>query len=209
MAGPHGIGPKVQELLRQGYTNRRIRRELGVGSATVTYHAKKLGISTARRPTYMWTAVQAAIDNGATFRDLHPIFGLSSTTFYHAVRTGKVTRPGRLSGRLQTYLTPEQLSERLAGKSGRGPRWRMKQKLLETGRLKYECALCKLSKWLGEVLPLRLDHIDGDGTNFSLSNLRLLCGNCDSIQATYCHRNIKKPVTQARAADANRQTSSI
>ena len=186
MSGPHGIGPKVQELLRAGRSNRSIRRELGVGSATVSYHAKKIGISTARRPTYSWIEIQLAIDGGADFSAIQSRFGCANTSFYRAVREGKISRPVPRS----RSMTPEVLAEKLMGKEGRGPRWRMKKKLLKSGRLEYRCGECGLDEWRGQILPLRLDHIDGNGKNFVIANLRLLCGNCDSLQETFCHRNV-------------------
>lgn len=54
---------------------------------------------------------------------------------------------------------------------------------------KGKCQLCNLSEWQGQPMPLVLDHIDGDSYNNSLSNLRVICNNCDSIQPTYKGRN--------------------
>lgn len=195
---PRGIGARVQELLLAGWTNRKIRRETGCGSATVSYHAKKLGISASSRPTYDWSAVAAEIMNGATFPDCERMFGCKISSFYRAVRNGLIPKP--LAKRSKAWISPEQLSEVLMGKSGRGPRWRMKSKLLKEGVFEPHCSICLLEKWLGQRLPLRLDHIDGNGTNFALSNLRLLCGNCDSLQDTFCHKNVKAGV--AKPVDA-------
>lgn len=56
--------------------------------------------------------------------------------------------------------------------------------LLEIG-VPYECALCaNPGEWQGALLPLEIDHIDGDRTNHARVNLRLLCPNCHSQQAT-------------------------
>ena len=68
----------------------------------------------------------------------------------------------------------------------------IKSKLIREGILEKKCISCGLDKWLGEELPLRLDHIDGDCGNFVIDNLRLLCGNCDSIQDTFAHKNVGK-----------------
>lgn len=40
------------------------------------------------------------------------------------------------------------------------------------------CDECGLENWLGEQIPLEIHHIDGERTNNSLNNLRLLCNNC-------------------------------
>lgn len=57
------------------------------------------------------------------------------------------------------------------------------------------CWMCKLKEWTdqfgGKVpISLRIDHIDGNNKNNDLLNLRLICGNCDSLLPTYCSKNI-------------------
>jgi hypothetical protein len=52
------------------------------------------------------------------------------------------------------------------------------------------CNKCHLgSEWQGKPLTLELDHIDGDATNNSLTNLQLLCPNCHSQTSTYKAKN--------------------
>jgi hypothetical protein len=53
----------------------------------------------------------------------------------------------------------------------------------------FDCKICGLGFWLGQVLPLILDHIDGNSDNWRLDNLRLICSNCDSLTPTYKGRN--------------------
>ena len=50
-----------------------------------------------------------------------------------------------------------------------------------------ECMLCGWAKEnvVTKRVPIELDHIDGNSSNNELSNLRLLCPNCHSIQPTY------------------------
>lgn len=57
--------------------------------------------------------------------------------------------------------------------------------------LDYEnCSLCGQDRtWNGKELVLQLDHIDGDTTNNSLTNLRVLCPNCHTQTPTYCSKN--------------------
>ena len=43
--------------------------------------------------------------------------------------------------------------------------------------------------WNGKELRLELDHIDGDSTNNTVDNLRLLCPNCHSQTPTYKAKN--------------------
>ena len=53
-----------------------------------------------------------------------------------------------------------------------------------------QCAICgMLNKWNGAELNFVLDHIDGDASNSSRDNLRLVCPNCDSQLPTFKSRN--------------------
>lgn len=67
----------------------------------------------------------------------------------------------------------------------------IKSRLIFEGVLKNKCSRCSLTEWLGEILPLELDHIDGDNTNNKINNLRLLCPNCHSLTPTWRGRNRK------------------
>jgi ribosomal protein S27AE len=51
------------------------------------------------------------------------------------------------------------------------------------------CANCGLAQWLGEAIPLELDHVDGDRENNELTNLRIVCPNCHALTPTYRGRN--------------------
>ena len=53
-----------------------------------------------------------------------------------------------------------------------------------------QCAICgMLNEWNGAELNFVLDHIDGDASNSSRDNLRLVCPNCDSQLPTFKSRN--------------------
>lgn len=47
-----------------------------------------------------------------------------------------------------------------------------------------DCRWDKINPHSG-LCPIELEHIDGDSSNNSLENLRLLCPSCHSLTATY------------------------
>lgn len=51
----------------------------------------------------------------------------------------------------------------------------------------YQCAKCGLGKInpFSNIIPLEIEHIDGNYLNNSESNLILLCPNCHSLTSTY------------------------
>lgn len=54
----------------------------------------------------------------------------------------------------------------------------------------HKCSICGTSdKWNGKELHFIMDHINGDATNNSADNLRLICPNCDSQLDTYKSKN--------------------
>jgi hypothetical protein len=55
-----------------------------------------------------------------------------------------------------------------------------------------KCENCGLSEWLGQKMPIELDHINGNNLDNRLENLRFLCHNCHSLTPTWRGRNIKK-----------------
>ena len=52
------------------------------------------------------------------------------------------------------------------------------------------CAICgRNTTWQDQPLVFVLDHIDGNPTDNTRENLRLICPNCDSQLPTYKSRN--------------------
>jgi len=99
--------------------------------------------------------------------------------------TGKVWSKGKT-------LTPRRdiqdyLSNKFPCNSGR-----LKKRLISEGFFTDQCSSCQLSKWLGNPIPLELDHVDGNSDDNSLSNLRLLCPNCHALTPTYRGKNQKR-----------------
>ena len=63
----------------------------------------------------------------------------------------------------------------------------LKSFLVETkGR---KCWSCNTEEWMGQPIPLELEHIDGNSENNSLDNLEILCCNCHALTSTYKNKN--------------------
>jgi hypothetical protein len=53
------------------------------------------------------------------------------------------------------------------------------------------CKHCDLNEWMGQPMPLTVNHIDGDRSNNKRDNLEAICPNCHMLTPTFCGRNIK------------------
>jgi len=69
----------------------------------------------------------------------------------------------------------------------------LKNKIKKWDLKPYFCEKCNNNgHWMGEVISLHLDHINGDNRDNRLNNLRFLCPNCHSQTKTYGGKNNKK-----------------
>ena len=68
---------------------------------------------------------------------------------------------------------------------------RLRKRLIVENVFQHECHSCHNTKWMGEIIPLELDHIDGNHENNNLHNLKLLCPNCHALTPTYRGKNVK------------------
>lgn len=168
----------VAELLRAGLTRSEVARRLGITKSTVTYHARVLQLDIdgrcARR--YDWDAVQAYYDDGHGVNACARHFGFARTTFMAAAARGDLrTRPRAMP-----------IDELLARRRNRS---HLKLRLIGAGLKEPRCEECGISEWLGRPLSLALHHVNGDGNDNRLENLRLLCPNCHSQTDNYGARN--------------------
>lgn len=53
----------------------------------------------------------------------------------------------------------------------------------------HKCSVCLNEKWMGEPIPLDLDHVDGNAGNDTLCNIRVICPNCHAQTPTYKNKN--------------------
>jgi len=52
----------------------------------------------------------------------------------------------------------------------------------------YRCENCKGTEWMGQAIPLEIEHVDGNRTNNEKENLLLLCCNCHALTPTWRRR---------------------
>ena len=67
----------------------------------------------------------------------------------------------------------------------------LRRRLIAEGLKEAKCECCGIDTWLGQPLPLALDHINGDHTDNRIENLRIVCPNCHALTPTWRRRNAK------------------
>ena len=75
------------------------------------------------------------------------------------------------------YRKEATLGDILQNRAGCPPNL-LKKRLLNELNWEKKCSSCRLTKWLGDPIALKLNHMDSDTNNNNLDNLRLLCANC-------------------------------
>ncbi|MBV9438615.1 MAG: HNH endonuclease [Candidatus Eremiobacteraeota bacterium] len=168
------------QLHHDGGNDRRACMERFGFAAAAWYKAVRRGkLRVTLAPRYDWAAVQYWHEQGHSVRACARHFGFSMAAWTKASRRGLV----RARGLRKTV-------EELAAKAPRN-RHIIKRRLIAEGKLQNICAICGIADWKGRPLSLQLDHVNGNGLDYRLENLRILCPNCHSQTETFAGRNRK------------------
>ena len=171
---------RVRELLAEGLTNAEVARLLGLSKPTISYHARSLGIPASDKfsTRYDWDEVQRFYDQGNSISACMTHFGFARRTFWEAVRRGAVrTRPQAMPIELLLVV------------GRRTNRSHLKLRLVGAGLKENRCEECGIVEWRGRSLSMALHHVNGDGLDNRLENLKFLCPNCHSQTENFAGRN--------------------
>ncbi len=176
---------RIAELLERGLGLADIARTLDVSISTVSYYACGLGYQTNQKfnRRYDWDEVQRYYDAGHTVRECREHFGFANQTWNNAVRRGDV--------RARARAVP---LDELLRLGPRRNRLNIKARLIRAGLKEDRCEDCGISDWCGQPLSLALHHVNGDGRDNRLENLRLLCPNCHSQTGNFAGRGVVRPI---------------
>jgi DNA-binding transcriptional ArsR family regulator len=173
----------VQRLIDEGLSFAEIARKLGVAKPTVSYHARKLGIppfeAASRR--YEWDEVQRFYADGHSIRECCRHFGFSTNAWYQAVERGVVQPRERVEALTRYLVMGRQVN-----------RFHLKNHLFNAGLKENRCEICGISEWRGAPLTMALHHVNGDGRDNRLENLRILCPNCHGQTENFAGRNVRR-----------------
>jgi len=177
---PGGTRRRVHQLYQRGMNQRQIAARLGITKSTVAFHVRRLKVEADQRfaRRYDWAEIQRMYDTGLSVRQCAKRFGFTLASWHQAVVRGDVVARPRVMPIEELLVVGRKTSRR-----------HLKLRLLKEGLKTNRCEDCGISEWQGKPLSMQVHHLNGDGTDNRLENIRLLCANCHSQTDTYGGRN--------------------
>lgn len=132
---------------------------------------------------------EEAIANTCTMAEAAAVLKLHFSTFKsHATKYGLYAPNQGGKGKLKPKVegngkTP--LNDILNGKYPEYQTFKLKKRLYAENIKQNKCEECGIEEWNGKPIECELDHVDGDRTNHTLNNLKILCPNCHSQTDTF------------------------
>ena len=104
--------------------------------------------------------------------------------------TDHFTGQGHLKGKSHNWAKKIPLEDMLVENStyGGGTQ-KLKNRLIREGHFDKKCYGCGRIKWQQQLIPLELEHINGNRFDNRLNNLTLLCPNCHALTPTHRGKN--------------------
>jgi hypothetical protein len=203
---------QLRDAVAASTTLAEVHRRLGLEPgkyAAMLRHIRRLGLDTSHidltprsRRRGQWTDgdLTAVVARVATVSDVLRELGYAPSGGMHryirariahlGLDTSHFTGRGSTKGRTFPPRPRRPLEELLVQGSVFGS-GKLRLRLIRAGLKDARCEACGLTEWMGQAIPLQLDHINGDHTDNRLENLRILCGNCHSQTETWCARGRK------------------
>src|SRR5262245_32621449 len=83
-------GQQIRILLLQGTPYNEMVRQCPVSKATISYDARKLGLSKGITPKYDWDQISREINAGATLKEIRQKYGCAKATIDKARKRGAI-----------------------------------------------------------------------------------------------------------------------
>ena len=175
---------QIIELLKKGVPYKDIVEQVGCSKATISYHAKKIGLGQPNHDSgkrYDWDVI-AEYYKTHTATETREHFGFAKNTWDKARERGEIISRGYTD-----VIIP---IEEILVENSSYQTYGLKYRLIDSGILDNICVKCGISEeWNGKPISLHLDHINGISNDHRLKNLQILCPNCHSQTSTYAGRN--------------------
>jgi HNH endonuclease len=151
-------------------------------------------------PSYSDDDVIKAVAQAYSYSDVLRALGLRAAGGNHATIKRVVARlqldtshfdPHRGKRDWNTMFRPAIPLEKVLVKDSTYSRRMLKKRLYAEGLKQRFCELCGQGEsWNGATMALILDHVNGVHDDNRLSNLRIVCPNCNATLDTHCGKNV-------------------